>query len=341
MTTVARRDYSLTGPALQQAEDAGLVSGRWYRPPIDREVLRMLNGRTNGRAAGEVVLWLALLVVSGLAAWRYRHSWWAVPCFAIYGALYGGAADARWHECGHGTAFKSRRANDVVYYIASFMMLREPTLWRWSHTRHHSSTIIVGRDPEIVFERPFRWRALAKAVVNLPGGLSMLRRIAHHAFSSVDAAAQQFVPQNRRRDVVWEARVFLGVLIGVLAWSIVARSLLPLLFVGLPTFYGVWLAVFFGITQHAGMRENVLDHRLNTRTVMMNPVFRFLYLNMNYHVEHHMFPTVPYRNLPALHAEIKDHLAPASPSTWAAYREIFTALSEQRRDGDWELLRNR
>ena len=91
---------------------------------------------------------------------------------------------------------------------------------------------------------------------------------------------------------------------------------------GLPSFYGAWLVVFFGITQHAGLREDVLDHRLNTRTVYINPVFRFLYLNMNYHVEHHIFPTVPYYNLPALHREIKAYLPPPRPSMFAAYREV-------------------
>ena len=39
--------------------------------------------------------------------------------------------------------------NDVVYNIACFMIFREPTVWRWSHARHHTDTIIVGRDPEI------------------------------------------------------------------------------------------------------------------------------------------------------------------------------------------------
>ena len=106
---------------------------------------------------------------------------------------------------------------------------------------------------------------------------------------------------------------------------------------GLPSFYGAWLVVFFGITQHAGLREDVLDHRLNTRTVYINPVFRFLYLNMNYHVEHHMFPTVPYYNLPALHREIKEYLPPPRPSMFAAYRELLLALREQRRDPAWEL----
>ncbi len=39
----------------------------------------------------------------------------------------------------YGTEF-----NDVVYYIASYMVFREPESWRWSHARHHSDTIIVG-----------------------------------------------------------------------------------------------------------------------------------------------------------------------------------------------------
>ena len=44
--------------------------------------------------------------------------------------------------------------NDVVYQIACFMIMREPTVWRWSHARHHTDTIIVGRDPEIAVMRP-------------------------------------------------------------------------------------------------------------------------------------------------------------------------------------------
>jgi fatty acid desaturase len=51
--------------------------------------------------------------------------------------------------------------------------------------------------------------------------------------------------------------------------------------------------VMTGHLQHAGLADNVLDHRLNTRTVYMNPLSRYVYWNMNYHVEHHMFPMVP------------------------------------------------
>ena len=41
--------------------------------------------------------------------------------------------------------------NDIVYEIASFMVMRNPVNWRWSHARHHTDTIIVGRDAEIGF----------------------------------------------------------------------------------------------------------------------------------------------------------------------------------------------
>ena len=331
------RDYSLTGPSAPRAIDAGLASADWYRPSIDPARLQALMARSNGRAARDVVVWLALLGGSGFVAFLGLGHWWAVPAFVVYGALYGGAADPRWHECGHGSAFRNRTANDVVYTFASFLLLREATLWRWSHVRHHSDTIVVGRDPEIAFQRPFRLRAFVPNVLNLANGVSMLRRMVRHSFGTVDDAARDFVPQAEWRRVVWEARAYVAVLLGVVGWSIATRSIVPLLFVGLPSFYGVWLLLFFGLTQHAGLREDVLDHRLNTRTVYMNPVFRFLYLNMNYHVEHHLFPSVPYHALPALHAEIKEQLAPAHPSTISAYSEIVRALRHQRRDARWEL----
>ena len=34
------------------------------------------------------------------------------------------------------------------------MLMRNPVTWRWSHARHHTDTIIVGRDAEIAVMRP-------------------------------------------------------------------------------------------------------------------------------------------------------------------------------------------
>ena len=334
------RDYSLTGPESQRAVDAGLADAEWYRSPIPADELAALTTRTDVRAGLDVLLWLALLVGAGVLAWSTLGSWWSVPAFIVYGALYGGAADPRWHECGHGTAFRTGWLNEIVYHPASFMLLREPTVWRWSHVRHHSDTIVVGRDAEIVFPRPIDVRGWAINLVGLTGVPAMIRRMVRHARGRLDPDVAGYVPSGLHRRVVWEARIFLAIIVAVLTACAATASVVPLLFVVGPTFFGAWLMAFFGTTQHAGLRENVLDHRWNTRTVYMNPIFRFLYLNMNYHVEHHMFPAVPYRNLPALHDAIRDDLPEPSPSTWAAYREIWTAVRGQAADPTFELDRH-
>ncbi len=330
-------DYSLTGSAAQAAVEGGLANAEWFAPHIDPERLRILQQRTDARATVDTFLWLGLIVAAGVWAYSTIWSWWSIPAFLVYGGLFGGSADARWHECGHGTAFRSAWANDVVYHLASAMLWRGPTVWRWSHYRHHTDTIIVGRDAEIVFQRPPSVPRALFAFTHLQGGPTMFARLVRHAFGRIDDEAKDFVPETEYRRVVWEARVIVGVNIAFALWSLLSWSIVPLMFVGLPTIYGAWLVVFFGITQHAGMRENVLDHRYSTRSVLMNPVFRFLYLNMNYHVEHHLMPSVSYRALPQLHDEIGSQLAPPKPNTLAAYREIFHALSQQSDDPTWEI----
>ncbi len=71
----------------------------------------------------------------------------------------------------------------------------------------------------------------------------------------------------------------------------------------------------------------------------MNPVFRFLYWNMNYPVEHHMFPMIPYHALPKLHEAIRHDMPLAYPSTWAAYKEIIPELLKQLKDPTYYVKR--
>jgi MocE subfamily Rieske [2Fe-2S] domain protein len=121
--------------------------------------------------------------------------------------------------------------------------------------------------------------------------------------------------------------------------SIWSRSILPLLLVGLTNLFGTWLLVTYGLTQHAGLAENVLDHRLNCRTVYMCWIHRYLYWNMNYHVEHHMFPLVPYHALPRLHAAVKDDCPTPYPSLFSAWREIVPTVLKQVRDPGYHVKR--
>lgn len=330
--TIARRDYSLVGSETKLAEERGLASAQWYAAPIPRKRLKALMQRRDGPAIRDTLLWFSLLAITGTAAYLTWGTWWCVPAFAAYGVLYGSVSDSRWHECGHGTAFKTPWLNDVVYQIASFMVMRQPTVWRWSHTRHHTDTIIVGRDPEIAVPRPPDFLKIGLSFFALKSGPRELQRVILHCFGRLADDERTFIPAGENHKVFLAARIWALIYAAVIALAIARRSILPLMFVGLPTFYGGWLLVIFGLTQHAGLAEDVLDHRLNCRTVYMNSILRFLYWNMNYHVEHHMFPMVPYHALPALHEEMKADSPPAYHGLWETYREIIPALWRQHQN---------
>jgi fatty acid desaturase len=338
--TATKRDYSLTGADAEAAVQLGLASGTWYKCPISRKDMKELMRRKDGPALRDTAIWFLSLAISGGLAWSFWGSWACVPFFIVYGVLYGSASDSRWHECSHGTAFKTPWMNDAVYHIACFMILREPTIWRWSHTRHHTDTIIVGRDPEIAVPRPPDILGLALNLFALKTGTTAIGKLFLHAAGRLTAEEMTFVPEMERGKVYLVARIYLLVFALVIAACLATGSILPAMFVGLPTFYGSFLGLFFGLTQHAGLAEDVLDHRLNSRTVYMNPIFRFLYWNMNYHVEHHMFPMVPYHALPRLHAMIKADCPPVYRSCWEAYREIIPALARQVRDPRYHVVRH-
>ncbi len=332
MTTITQRDYSLIGPAAERAAEQGLVAAEWYHCDVPRKRMKELMRRSDGRAIRDTVMWLALLVGFGVGGFLFWGSWACVPFFVCYGVLYGTAADSRAHESGHGTAFKTPWLNDALYQASSFMIMQEPTYWRWSHARHHTDTIIVGRDREISAMRP---PDVLRLVVNLLGvrdAIDMVVRIVRHSTGRLTAEEMSFIPAMERPRVCREARAWAAIYLVVIGAAIALGSWLPLLYVGLPSIYGRWLGYLFVLTQHAGLAEDVLDHRLNSRTVCMNPVFRFLYWNMNYHVEHHMFPMVPYHALPQLHAELRHDMPTPYPSTLAALREIVSTLRRQLRD---------
>jgi fatty acid desaturase len=337
---VAGRDYSLIGREGRLAVEKGLASAQWYACPVPRKRLKELMQRKDGPALRDTAIWIASFLATGGAAFYFWPSWFAVPFFIAYGVLYGSSSDSRWHECGHGTAFRTGWMNDAIYHIACFMIMREPTVWRFSHTRHHTDTIIVGRDPEIAVMRPTAVLKVISMFLAVPQTVAALRSLIRHAAGRLSAEEATFIPESEQGRVYATARIWLLVHGAVIASSVYFASILPLLFVGpLPTMYGAWLHVLTGITQHAGLAEDVLDHRLNSRTVHMNRVMRFLYWNMNYHIEHHMFPIIPYHALPALHEEMKRFCPPPYPSIMVAYREIIPALIRQAREPGWHVTR--
>ena len=336
---MSKRDYDLMGESGRRAVETGLAAAQWYHTDIPRKQMKELMQRSDGPAIRDTIIWLAVLILSAAGGIWFWGTWWCVPFFVVYGTLYGSSGDSRWHEAGHGTAFRTRWMNDAIYQIASFMIARNPVTWRWSHARHHTDTVIVGRDPEIAVMRP---PDLLRVVLNFVGILDVwhyMIDMLRNAAGIVSDAEKSFIPEQERYKVVRAARVHLAIYVATVALALWMGSWLPLMIVGLPRMYGAWHGILTGLLQHGGLADDVTDHRLNSRTVLMNPISRFIYWNMNYHVEHHMFPMVPYHALPRLHELIKHDLPAPNPSMWDGYREMIPAFLRQLRNEDYFLKR--
>ena len=333
------RDYKLDGPANGAAVAAGLANADWYQTPVERKLLKQLMQRSDGPALRHTAIWIGLILLTGSLGVAFWGTWWAVPCFLVYGVLYTSAADSRWHEMGHGTAFKTAWMNDVVYEFASFLMMRNPVVWRWSHARHHTDTIIVGRDPEISNMRPTQLVLLAIGMTGVTGLPQILATLIGHARGRLTPAEQDYVPQTEWPRAYTAARIHVAIYVAVLLTCLATWSIIPALLIGLPRAYGIWLLILMGLPQHAGLQEDVLDHRLNARTVLMSGPLRFIYSNMNYHVEHHMYPMVPYHALPRLHEAVKHDCPAPCPSLVAAWQEIIPAYLRQRNDPTYFLVK--
>ena len=331
------RDYSLLGPSAKDAEEKGLAAAKWYHSDVSREDMKELMQRKDFPAIRDTLVYYFLLLSTASFRILLWGSVYSIPFWLIYSLLYTAGADSRWHEAGHRTAFKTQWMNNVVYQIACFMLFRNPVLWRWSHSRHHTDTIIVGRDAEIVTMRPPDLMKVAMLFFGMHTfeGLKATFRIAVQGLNEQerDFTPPQYVDQAQKI-----ARSWVLIVIFVLLTAILTQSILPLMLIGFgPAVLGSWHLIMTGLLQHTGLADNVLDHRLNTRTVYMNPFSRFIYWNMNYHVEHHMFPMVPYHNLPRLHRLIKHDLPEPNRGFVEGLKEVSFALKRQLSDPEYRI----
>ena len=91
--------------------------------------MKELVRRSDAPAIRDTIIWIAAILLSAAGLIYFWGSWWAMPFIFIWRALRL-FEQLRWHECGHGTAFRTGWMNEAVYQIASFMLMRNPVTWR-------------------------------------------------------------------------------------------------------------------------------------------------------------------------------------------------------------------
>ena len=302
---------------------------RWYKCDLPKEELKVLMQKSDAAGIRHTILYLALLIGLGVAAYHALGTAWMIPAFFAYGTVYC-FFNHMMHETFHGTPFRSKALNGFWCWIAAFFNGVEMVHNRYGHLQHHNYTYYEEADPEIEIQRPVSiWKMIPKFfAVGLFNPVSVVR----HALGLMDADVRAMVPKNEWRKMIWSSRFWLLGHGCIIASCLVFHTWLPLVYTVFARFYGAPLGRSLDLIQHVGMAVNVRDHRLCTRDVYLNPLTRFLYWNMNYHIEHHMFPAVPFHALPHLHEKIKDQL-PRTYTGWLdAYRELIPTVLEQQKN---------
>jgi fatty acid desaturase len=313
----------------------------WYRSPIDKNTLKRLTERSDAKALARIVPQLLLTAALGAVAygsWDYLPKAFSIMLFYIYGTVFSflGLSGAG-HELSHGTPFKTKFWNELFMRLTAFLTWTNYVHFRASHAGHHQLTTHSGRDLEVIQPITIRRRDYLYAFTcNPPAVWMALRTLVRHSVNRLEGEWEHRIfpdtePGKRRAMVKWARFMLVGQT--ALAAGFIAAGQWRLLFlVTLAPFYAGWLNFLCWGTQHAGLVHSVPDFRLSCRTVLMNPIAQFLYWNMNYHVEHHMFAGVPFYNLAELRKAIEPDLPPASKGFRAAWKDILLSLRRQKVD---------
>ena len=224
----------------------------------------------------------------------------------------------------------------------------EPTRWRYTHFVHHGNTYSTNDpfDHEIEYGNNLR-ETTKGLIINIIPFLDLVFiknhisfEIFQHALGIKTKVMQDSIPENAQTKVIFNSRAFVIIWALIIFWSIIVSSWMPMLYFLLPQFYGKTLHKLVAFTQHAGLARDIKDHRFSTREMYLNPILSFLYWKMEYHLTHHMFPTVPSYNLDKLHHHIKDQLPKPNNGLIDAYREIIPALIKQREDSSYSIKKD-
>ncbi len=291
------RGFKATG-----AESSGVV--------VEKKALKQLTKRSDAPGLRYLAIWAALLAGSGfLLHTSFSLGIWAiVPAMILYGSILTVPAYSLSHECSHGTAFRTRWLNESVLYITSVLYLEGPYFRRYAHARHHTYTWLRGLDAQMPFETPVTLKGWILEVSNIGQYLYDFPHMLRNALGLYRQDVLEFTPASELPKLKWEARILLAIYIGGAGAAIWTGALWPLFYLAIPRMVGGVTMQLYTIIQHAEMEENNPNILKSTRSFSTNWFGNFLYANMANHVEHHLYPTVPFYKLPDLHKAVADQV---------------------------------
>ena len=279
---------------------------------IDRKHLKSLARRSDAPGLTYLAVWFAAIGATGSLVWLALGTHYVWPAMFVYGVVMSVPAYSLSHETAHGTAFRTRWLNETVFWITSLLYGEEPLHRRYTHTNHHTHTWYVGLDSQMPFDTPLDFKGWLYDISGLSVHRFQFRVLWQLATKRFTPLMREVSPHAELPKMARNARIFCLVYLAMAA-SIAAGYAWLLWFYVLPRLIGGPIMLMFNIIQHAEMQENSPSIIESTRTFRTNWMGRFLYLNMNHHIEHHLYPQVPFYSLPRLHEAVADQTPKPDP----------------------------
>lgn len=251
---------------------------------------------------------LAGLIAGGLPGW-----WLLLP---VQGVLVISLFMLE-HEATHRTPFRTVWLNDWVGRLCGVLLVLPFEWFRAFHMAHHRWTNLPGKDPELAGPKLETRGAWVRHVSGLPYWIAEVRLMARLVAGRVEDG---FVAEGAKARVVAEARG-MAVVYGLVALSLVWTNVVLWVWV-VPVLLGQPFLRLYLLAEHGDCPE-VANMFENTRTTVTTRAVRWLAWNMPYHVEHHVWPMVPFHRLPEVHGLMKDDLRVTADGYAAFTREYL------------------
>jgi fatty acid desaturase len=284
--------------------------------------LGALSRRSNLRGAMQLAAHLSCISATGVLVWLALPYWLLLISAMLLHGITLVTMFAPMHECAHRTAFASRTANVAVGWIAGLLSFYNSTYYRYFHGWHHRYTQDPARDPELMFPRASDRATYLREITGLT--FWYRRAVDYPALAIGRTDDLPFVPTNARRGIAISMSLQLAIYAAA-AGSIAMGYTAALYFWFLPVLLATPLLRAYLIAEHTACSRHG-DGLGNTRTTLALFPIRVLMWNMPFHAEHHLFPSVPFHQLPAVHLKVRGRLKHIAPGYIATNRAIFRSM---------------
>jgi acyl-lipid omega-6 desaturase (Delta-12 desaturase) len=274
---------------------------RYEQPTLHRSAWQMVN-----TLAGYAGLWAAMYFSLPISYWLTLAL--AIPTAGFLVRLF-----VIFHDCGHGSFFRSRKANDTLGVLAGILVFTPYSYWRHNHALHHATAGDLDRrgtgdvwtlTVEEYLAAP-RWKRCAYRLMRNP---VVLFGIAPVLLLVILQRFPQHLAKWREWRGVLPTNVGVLAVAAILAWLVGIRAYLliqlPVLMVA--SSVGVWLFYvqhqFEGTYWQRRDRWSYVEAALQGSSFYQLPrVLQWFTGNIGFHHIHHLSPGIPNYNLEQCH----------------------------------------